>query len=171
VIGQGRIPVVVAVGLAGPEGLGQALAQALPGRCVGVASRAGLWVAGRREAPAARSALAAGQALLADTRVDVALLCVDTEADLADGLAADRFDVLALAGPPTGVQDDAAWERWRRHAAMLAGASRAGVLMDEHCAGWRPLLSAQAPNRARAVAPSQWAQALKDALMEPGNET
>jgi cyanophycin synthetase len=146
--GQGRVPVVVVLGLASEPAFGDQICEALSvtGLRVGMATPDAVTVEGRVVMQNPSHVYAGGMALIADTAVDVIVLCVGDESILKTGLPVDRFDVLVLAGPPRAAAHAPSWQRWRGFARFLLKACSGPVMLNTECAPWselRPHLAAQ----------------------------
>jgi cyanophycin synthetase len=146
--GQGRVPVVVVLGLASEPAFGDQICEALSGTGlrVGMATPDAVTVEGRVVMMNPSHVYAGGMALIADPAVDVIVLCVGDESILKTGLPVDRFDVLVLAGPPRAAAHTPSWQRWRGFARFLLKACSGPVMLNTECAPWselRPHLDSQ----------------------------
>lgn len=98
--GSGRVPVVLILGAAEPERWLDALAakMAVSGSRVGVAGSRGVYEDGDLIHPGPVSPYDGGKMLVLSRRVDLALVAVNDDSILHQGLPFDRFDMLILAG-------------------------------------------------------------------------
>jgi cyanophycin synthetase len=164
--GQGRIPVVVVLGLSGDGAFIDGLRQTLSsqGWRVGMASPIGASIDGHRVRVEANNVFAAAQALICDPSVDLLLLCLADDGLLRTGLPVDRFDVLVLAG---AAQTDAmapSWPRWRGFALALLPACNGPVNSD--CAAWQALRPHLAQREVQALGQAHIAIGLSQELQD-----
>ncbi len=98
--GSGRVPVVLVLGAAEPERWLDALAakMAVSGSRVGVAGSRGVYEDGDLIHPGPVSPYDGGKMLVLGRRVDLALVAINDDSILHQGLPFDRFDMLILAG-------------------------------------------------------------------------
>ena len=96
-----RIPVHLAVCTRSDAATTRALAErAQTLGCDGLSMRNGVWIRGRRIAPSLPDGFVAGQALLSNPDVGVALCAMSPSEILDKGLPVDRFDSCFVAGDP-----------------------------------------------------------------------
>lgn len=135
--GQGRIPVVMVLGDVADEAWCEQLVTALSsGRCVGVATQAGVKIGQQTVIQEPCGNLRGGMALISDPQVEVAIISVVNDHMLITGLPVDRFDVLVLAGPPDMGDGPEVWERWQGFAQILQEMCSGPIIINQDCAEW-----------------------------------
>ena len=139
---QGRIPVVMVLGLTSEPTFAARIGEALSstGWIVGMATPEAVTLEGRVVMKNPKHVYAAGLALVGDPLVDLIVLCVSDESIHKTGLPVDRFDVLVLAGPPEAVDGAPAWSRWRGFAQFLLKSCAGPVMVNMECPQWSDLL-------------------------------
>ncbi len=150
---QGRIPVVMVLGLTSEPAFGAQIGEALSstGLRVGMATPEAVTIQGRVVMKNPKYVYAGCLALVGDPSVDVIVLCVSDESIFKTGLPVDRFDVLVLAGPPQAATNTPAWPRWRGYAQFLLKACAGPVMVNTECAHWSVLLPHLAARDVRSL--------------------
>ena len=166
--GQGRVPVVVVLGLANEPDFGDRLCEALAGTGlrVGMTTPDAVTIEGRVVIKNPRHVFAGGMALISDPSVDVIVLCVCDESIHKTGLPVDCFDVLVLAGPSQAAADASAWPRWRGFAQFLLKACAGPVMVNAECAPWSHLLPLLGARDVRSMPLAQMPACLSRELLE-----
>ncbi len=166
--GQGRIPVVVVLGLASEPDFCDRIGKALSGTGlrVGMAVPDVVTIDGRVVVKNPKHVYAGGLALISDPTVDVIVLLVCDESIHKTGLPVDRFDVLVLAGPPQDAARASAWPRWRGFAQFLLKACAGPVMVNAECAPWSDWLSHLAARDVRPMPLAQIATCLSLELLD-----
>jgi cyanophycin synthetase len=166
--GQGRVPVVVVLGLASEPGFGHRICDALSstGLRVGMATPEAVTIEGHVVMKSPSYVYAGGLALIADPSVDVMVLCVDDESILKTGLPVDRFDVLLLAGPPKAAASAPTWQRWRGFARFLLKACTGPVMVNTDCEQWSTFLPHLTAWDVRSMPLAQMPASLSRELLE-----
>ncbi|NQW92744.1 MAG: hypothetical protein HQ446_01680, partial [Polaromonas sp.] len=166
--GQGRVPVVLVLGLASEPGLCDRICEALGGTGlrVGIATSDAVTIEGRVVMQKPSHVYAGVMALIADPAVGVIVLCVSDESILKTGLPVDRFDVLVLAGPPSVAANAPSWQRWRGFARFLLKACAGPVMVNAECAPWSELRPHLAAHDVRSIPLAQMPACLSRELLE-----
>jgi cyanophycin synthetase len=166
----GRIPVVMVLG-SQDEALYGALAASLAGwGRVGTAWANQVRVGSTVVAKAPSDAFHAGQALLTDPEVDVAVIGFPAGGQVFSGLPVDRFDVLVLAGPQPGTDHGTGWKRWQALALTLAPLCRATIILDSECPQWEPIVAQLDAQKLVPTSHAGLADAVRDELQKQGSK-
>ncbi len=137
--GAGRIPVVLVLGPQ-DEALYRGLASSLSGLGrVGTAWSHEARARSRIVSKSPADAFSAGQVLLNDPDVDIAVIGIPAGGAGRSGLPVDRFDVLVLAGPAPEADQATGWKRWHALALTLAPLCNGAIVVDSQCAHWQPV--------------------------------
>jgi len=163
VVGNGRIPIVVALG--GAPGWVMEAAQLLndSGHCVGVLRPDSVHIGGRRVLGTPSSAYQGCEAIFNDSRVDCAILCLADDQLLKSGFPVDRFDCLVLVEPEVG-QPARQWQTLHECAHLFAELCESDILLAGDDQGWRPVLDSLPDNRIRTLAGEDFFCVLKGLL-------
>jgi cyanophycin synthetase len=164
----GRIPVVVVLGPQ-DEALYRGLAASLAGfGRVGTAWAREVRVGSQIVAQSPSDAFHAGQALLTDPDVDIAVIGIPPDGAGRSGLPVDRFDVLVLAGPAPGAEHGSEWKHWQALAVSLAPLCKRAIVIDSECPQWKPIALQLDAKQLVATLHSGLADAVRDRLHPQG---
>ena len=165
---QGRIPVVLVLGLATESALGDQIFEALSGSGmrVGMVTPDAVTVEGRVVMKSPQHVYAGGLALTADPSADVMVLFLSDESILKTGLPVDRFDVLVLAGPPQAAPTAPSWPRWCAFADFVLKACTGPVMINTDCAQWSNMRPRLAKRDVRAIPLAEMPASLSRELLK-----
>lgn len=146
--GNGRVPVVVVLGGAPSWVMDAAMALNDRGCRVGVLWTDGIHVNGRRVMGPPASTYLGCEALLSDSRVDCAILCLEDDHLMKSGFPIDRFDRLVLV-EPREERDTQQWAQLHAMVGFLADICVGDILIDVEAKGWGPILEGWLPGRVK----------------------